>query len=125
MQSRLVLKCIFFHDSCIIYLVICPLQLFTVESIVSQLNIYNMYGECYPAGSHLAANSNVTVIKAHDQWLMANIKRPISEPIHDHVTVKVAPPCINVTAITNYLNGASVRKALHIPESLPAWEICR
>ncbi|XP_030621513.1 lysosomal protective protein isoform X2 [Chanos chanos] len=34
------------------------------------------------------------------------------------------PPCINSTAQMNWLNRGDVRKALHIPDILPAWDIC-
>lgn len=33
-------------------------------------------------------------------------------------------PCINSTASKNYLNRADVRKALHIKDGLPPWDIC-
>lgn len=35
------------------------------------------------------------------------------------------PPCINSTAQMNWLNRGDVRKALHIPDTLPPWDICR
>lgn len=35
------------------------------------------------------------------------------------------PPCINSTAQMNWLNRGDVRKALHIPDVLPPWDICR
>lgn len=35
------------------------------------------------------------------------------------------PPCINSTAQMNWLNRADVRKALHISDILPPWDICR
>uniref|UniRef100_V9KJ39 Lysosomal protective protein-like protein n=1 Tax=Callorhinchus milii TaxID=7868 RepID=V9KJ39_CALMI len=34
------------------------------------------------------------------------------------------PPCINSTAQTSWLNRPDVRKALHIPPTLPTWELC-
>uniref|UniRef100_A0AAY5KWF7 Carboxypeptidase n=1 Tax=Esox lucius TaxID=8010 RepID=A0AAY5KWF7_ESOLU len=34
------------------------------------------------------------------------------------------PPCINSTAQINWLNRGDVRKALHIPDTLPPWDIC-
>ncbi|KAI2662412.1 Lysosomal protective protein [Labeo rohita] len=34
------------------------------------------------------------------------------------------PPCINSTAQMNWLNRGDVRKALHIPDVLPRWDIC-
>ncbi|KAJ8247371.1 hypothetical protein GJAV_G00245630 [Gymnothorax javanicus] len=34
------------------------------------------------------------------------------------------PPCLNSTAQINWLNRGDVRKALHIPDTLPPWDIC-
>lgn len=34
------------------------------------------------------------------------------------------PPCTNSQAMTTYLNSAAVKKALHIPDSLPEWAVC-
>lgn len=38
--------------------------------------------------------------------------------------VAVVPPCINSTAQMNWLNRGDVREALHIPDTLPPWDIC-
>lgn len=38
--------------------------------------------------------------------------------------VRLDPPCTNATAPSNYLNDPQVRKALHIPEQLPRWDLC-
>lgn len=35
------------------------------------------------------------------------------------------PRCINATAMYIWLNRDDVRQALHIPSSLPNWELCR
>uniref|UniRef100_A0A673ZH41 Lysosomal protective protein n=1 Tax=Salmo trutta TaxID=8032 RepID=A0A673ZH41_SALTR len=39
-------------------------------------------------------------------------------------SVGEVPPCINSTAQMNWLNQGDVRKALHIPDTLPPWDIC-
>lgn len=39
--------------------------------------------------------------------------------------VHLDPPCTNTTAASNYLNDPQVRKALHIPEQLPRWDMCK
>lgn len=41
------------------------------------------------------------------------------------VSLGKVPPCINSTAQMNWLNRGDVRKALHIPDILPPWDICR
>uniref|UniRef100_A0A8C6K6G5 Carboxypeptidase n=1 Tax=Nothobranchius furzeri TaxID=105023 RepID=A0A8C6K6G5_NOTFU len=47
-----------------------------------------------------------------------------SGPRLSSVSLNAVPPCINSTAQTNWLNRGDVRKALHIPATLPAWDIC-
>uniref|UniRef100_A0A4W5M375 Carboxypeptidase n=1 Tax=Hucho hucho TaxID=62062 RepID=A0A4W5M375_9TELE len=39
-------------------------------------------------------------------------------------SVGEVPPCINSTAQMNWLNRGDVRKALHIPDTLPPWDLC-
>ncbi|XP_042263014.1 cathepsin A-like [Thunnus maccoyii] len=45
-------------------------------------------------------------------------------PASSSVMLGEVPPCINSTAQANWLNRGDVRKALHIPDFLPAWDIC-
>ncbi|VBB27528.1 unnamed protein product [Acanthocheilonema viteae] len=33
-------------------------------------------------------------------------------------------PCLNDSALIQYMNNAKVRRALHIPENLSAWDVC-
>ena len=39
--------------------------------------------------------------------------------------LRMDPPCTNTTAASTYLNNPYVRKALHIPEQLPHWDMCK
>lgn len=39
--------------------------------------------------------------------------------------VRMDPPCTNTTAASTYLNNPYVRRALHIPEQLPRWDMCK
>ncbi|XP_041638558.1 cathepsin A-like [Cheilinus undulatus] len=40
------------------------------------------------------------------------------------MSVGEVPPCINSTAQMTWLRRGDVRKALHIPDTLPPWDIC-
>ncbi|KAM3719058.1 Serine carboxypeptidase ctsa-1.1 [Dirofilaria immitis] len=33
-------------------------------------------------------------------------------------------PCLNDSALIQYMNSAEVRRALHIPQNLPKWDVC-
>ena len=35
-----------------------------------------------------------------------------------------APPCVYDGGVSHFLNDQTVRTALHIPASAPAWEMC-
>uniref|UniRef100_A0A3P8T3L2 Carboxypeptidase n=1 Tax=Amphiprion percula TaxID=161767 RepID=A0A3P8T3L2_AMPPE len=57
--------------------------------------------------------------------LFKNSKRNSEKlKLSGRVSLKEVPPCINSTAQMNWLNRGDVRKALHIPDILPPWDIC-
>lgn len=47
-----------------------------------------------------------------------------SDAVKSFMSLGEVPPCINSTAQKNWLNRGDVRKALHIPDILPPWDIC-
>ncbi|XP_037020508.2 lysosomal protective protein isoform X1 [Artibeus jamaicensis] len=107
----------------------CVTSLQEVARIVgsSGLNIYNLYAPC--AGGvpgHVRYEKDTVVI--HD---LGNIftRLPLKRVWHQAllrsgVRAHMDPPCTNTTATSTYLNNPLVRKALHIPEQLPAWVMC-
>ncbi|XP_055010735.1 cathepsin A-like isoform X2 [Boleophthalmus pectinirostris] len=44
--------------------------------------------------------------------------------IQPYKTLGEVPPCIDSTAQTQWLNRGDVRKGLHIPDTLPPWDLC-
>ncbi|EPY78752.1 lysosomal protective protein [Camelus ferus] len=107
----------------------CVTNLQEVSHIVasSGLNIYNLYAPC--AGgvpSHLRYEKDTVVVQD-----LGNIFTllPLKQMWHQTLlrserTVRLDPPCTNTTAASTYLNDPYVRKALHIPEQLPQWDMC-
>ncbi|XP_008308464.1 lysosomal protective protein [Cynoglossus semilaevis] len=104
----------------------------TCQNIVSEafhfvyesgLNEYSLYLDCeggnryHPAYkramSHLFKNYRKN---EHSRKFTGRVKSTMS--------LGVVPPCINSTAQRNWLNQREVRKALHIPDTLPPWDIC-
>ncbi|KAB1262288.1 Lysosomal protective protein [Camelus dromedarius] len=108
----------------------CVTNLQEVSHIVasSGLNIYNLYAPC--AGgvpSHLRYEKDTVVVQD-----LGNIFTllPLKQMWHQTLlrserTVRLDPPCTNTTAASTYLNDPYVRKALHIPEQLPQWDMCK
>uniref|UniRef100_G3PTQ8 Carboxypeptidase n=1 Tax=Gasterosteus aculeatus aculeatus TaxID=481459 RepID=G3PTQ8_GASAC len=90
----------------------------------SGLNEYALYLDCeggrrFHRGyqrtmSHLFTNSR----KHQDSH------KKFSDGVSPSASVGEVPPCINSTAQLNWLNRGDVRKALHIPDTLPPWDIC-
>uniref|UniRef100_A0A4W2D6H4 Carboxypeptidase n=1 Tax=Bos indicus x Bos taurus TaxID=30522 RepID=A0A4W2D6H4_BOBOX len=107
----------------------CVANLQEVSHIVasSGLNIYNLYAPC--AGgvpSHVRHEKDTVVVQD-----LGNIftRLPLKRVWHQTLLrsgekVHLDPPCTNTTAASNYLNDPHVRKALHIPEQLPRWDLC-
>ncbi|XP_071065242.1 lysosomal protective protein-like isoform X2 [Dasypus novemcinctus] len=81
------------------------------------LNIYNLYSPCWGArgyqGRYAADMSNLF------QKYQFNVATPPPDG-----PIPGVPECINATAMYVWLNQNDVRQALHIPDSLPAWELC-
>ncbi|KAM6223756.1 lysosomal protective protein-like [Rhynchocyon petersi] len=81
------------------------------------LNIYNLYSPCWGAhgyeGRYAADMSNLF------HRYQFNVATPPSNG-----PVPGVPACINATAMYVWLNRNDVRQALHIPDFLPAWELC-
>ncbi|KAM4593397.1 lysosomal protective protein [Odontesthes bonariensis] len=89
----------------------------------SGLNEYALYLDCegrraFHKGYETAMSH---LFKSFRENLHTN---KFSDGVTTSVSVNEVPPCINSTAQTNWLNRGDVRKALHIPDTLPAWDIC-
>uniref|UniRef100_A0A0R3RPV3 Carboxypeptidase n=1 Tax=Elaeophora elaphi TaxID=1147741 RepID=A0A0R3RPV3_9BILA len=99
-----------------------------------RINPYDLYRDCKPSskldrarirvmkfgltGSHPSSMKSDKLIK--------NQKAP--ETILDYLS-EIAPlaaevPCINDSALNQYMNSEDVRRALHIRENASRWEVC-
>ncbi|XP_036177442.1 lysosomal protective protein [Myotis myotis] len=107
----------------------CVNSLQEVSHIVasSGLNIYNLYAPC--AGGvpgHVRYEKDTVVVQDFGNIFT---RLPIKRMLHQALLrsgnrVHLDPPCTNTTAASTYLNNPFVRKALHIPEQLPGWDMC-
>ncbi|GCC35606.1 hypothetical protein chiPu_0014092 [Chiloscyllium punctatum] len=83
----------------------------------SGLNMYSLYMDC--AGG--VQKTNMRFLKDL-QNLFQFYQFEVVEDSND--SSNLVPPCINGTAQNAWLNRADVRKALHIPQFVPTWDIC-
>nr|XP_004663956.2 lysosomal protective protein isoform X1 [Jaculus jaculus] len=107
----------------------CVNNLLEVSRIVgkSGLNIYNLYAPC--AGgvpSNFRDTDTLVVQDFGNIFTRLPLKREWYQTLllRSGGKVHMDPPCTNTTAASTYLNNPYVRKALHIPEQLPRWDMC-
>ncbi|XP_072169182.1 lysosomal protective protein-like [Diadema setosum] len=89
------------------------------------LNEYSLYADCYSGPS--GKSPLVTRYQFDMMHVMGHF--PTTPPKYYRASsagkgLEFAPPCLNRTAEKAYLNLPSVRKALHISDQAPSWEIC-
>jgi len=100
---------------------ICNDLLYNASSYVADLNIYNIYEDCYGLGQ----------IKVQEpMWdLRYRMKQRVRDAIKEERTNKRAPgdnvPCIDSSRAASWINQDSVRTAIHaLPISQLNWTIC-
>lgn len=89
----------------------------------SGLNEYALYLNCEGVrGSHKGYERTMAHLFKNykKQWLT----HKFSDGVPSSVSLGLVPPCLNSTAQMNWLNRGDVRKALHIPDTLPPWDLC-
>lgn len=108
----------------------CKTLLGEAFSIVYQsgLNEYALYLDC--AGgitSHTSYEKTMNHLfrnyrKSWETYQSLKFSPAVRAP--PSLSLAEVPPCINSTAQMNWLNRGDVRKALHIPDTLPPWDLC-
>jgi len=100
-----------------------------VGAIVGQsgIDIYNLFAKC-AGGVGMRLEENGHMHYTNPGWLFANTENVKLERkiLMNHPMNKthMQLPCVDVTPITTFMNNMALRKALHIPEGLPKWELC-
>ncbi|CAI5778655.1 lysosomal protective [Podarcis lilfordi] len=110
----------------------CTLGMAEVIRIVDEsgLNIYNLYAPC-AGGVPGSYRYNDGMLVSYD---LGNnfIRQPLRSSWREFLlTLPVAsnkarldPPCINTSSPTTYMNDPQVRKALHVKDNAPEWQMC-
>ncbi|KAM6981412.1 lysosomal protective protein [Aplochiton taeniatus] len=91
----------------------------------SGLNEYALYLDCEGGvKSNKAYEKSIGhLFRNYRKYWESNQLLKVASPFVQ-LSVGGVPPCINSTAQTSWLNKGDVRKALHIPDILPSWELC-
>ncbi|XP_014452524.1 lysosomal protective protein [Alligator mississippiensis] len=80
------------------------------------LNMYNLYASCW-GGANYQERYEADLSNLFRQY-------QFNVPVPKVGSIPGVPRCINATAMYIWLNRDDVRQALHIPSSLPNWELC-
>lgn len=91
------------------------------------LNPYNIYGRCEspPTAQHSKRELVHRALRNHT--LTMALGSDAAKPFHVFDSRRIVgeePPCSDDHLLISYLNNEDVRKALHIPKSKGAWDIC-
>uniref|UniRef100_A0A2I4CUG1 Carboxypeptidase n=1 Tax=Austrofundulus limnaeus TaxID=52670 RepID=A0A2I4CUG1_AUSLI len=89
----------------------------------SGLNEYALYLDCE---SHQAYHQGYVRTMSH---VFRNFRKnlhayKLPDVRPSSFSLSSVPPCIDSKAMTIWLNRGDVRKALHVPDTLPPWDIC-
>ncbi|VDP14290.1 unnamed protein product [Onchocerca flexuosa] len=99
-----------------------------------RLNPYDLYRDCSPnyklSGSRMRAMQSglsvtpVDLIKKNKAMIkQKSFESVLDFPKHNNSLTSDAP-CMNDSAMIQYMNNPDVRRALHIPQDLPEWDVC-
>ena len=107
------------------------------DSLVSEVNVYDIFGTCWGAGPYPQAEEPVEKNFAHlyNAGSESHMHKKFSTPAeytpwtshkstHGAKALKELPPCTFGTGLLDYMNSDSVRTAMHIPSYVQAWDLC-
>ena len=80
------------------------------NNVVGQVNIYDLYGDCYQGPS------------VEEDWKTNQGRLKFLQ--YTNPGLAEVPPCIGWTGIYSYLKSKVVRQALNIPPNANAWDFC-
>jgi hypothetical protein len=102
-----------------------------VNGNTTNVNIYDVFGKCWPTtspSSILKTPGNEAEKKLKTTFTAFEYTPFIKSTLYtlrsDDQPAKLVPECAYTAPLIQYMNNDTVRTALHIPASLPAWEFC-
>jgi hypothetical protein len=116
----------------------CTTAMMRFLDLTTDINIYDVYGICYQDGNgafnsdkfQLYESKEIGIsrvgseMKTYKKSFTARDYTPWAYRAADPKHLKELPPCTFGLPIIDYLNSATVRTALHIPDSVQAWDLC-
>jgi Serine carboxypeptidase len=101
------------------------------EDAIQNINIYDAFGVCYnntPPSLHSSKTFELVKdageIKAKKRtYTAADLTPFLKNPIGGK-GLRLLPPCVYAKPLLDYMNFATVKKQLNIPDAAPMWDMC-
>ena len=103
---------------------------------VSSINVYDIFGTCWGAGPYPQSEApkgfphlySKDTPRKHRQWVTAEDYTPWLKNLpktRNPKQLNDLPPCTWGTGLLDWMNSDEVRKAMHIPDYVQAWDLCK
>lgn len=99
-------------------------------TLTADVNVYDIFGICwgsgpYPQGGapHLIEPDSERI---HQKFATPADYTPwVKPPSKNPKALKELPPCTFGSSLLDYMNSQEVREAMHIPDYVQAWDLCK
>ena len=100
------------------------------NTLTASVNVYDIFGVCWGKGPYPQATEGVPHLydneKIHQRVVTPADYTPwIKGPKRSPKALKELPPCTFGSELLNYMNSDEVRQAMHIPDYVQAWDLCK
>jgi carboxypeptidase C (cathepsin A) len=102
------------------------------DALTTDVNVYDIFGTCWGLGPYPQSSAephlyNKTSDRVHQKVVTPADYTPWTKgPMRSNPKVlKELPPCTFGSELLDYMNSAEVRTAMHIPEYVQAWDLCK
>lgn len=101
------------------------------NTLTSDVNVYDIFGICWGSGPypqqggfpHLINNNEE---RFHQKFVTPADYTPWTKPKSKNPkALKELPPCTFGSSLLDYMNKKEVREAMHIPDYVQAWDLCK
>ena len=101
------------------------------STLTSQVNIYDIFGICWGSGPYPQAEPSFPHLykggkRTHQQYISAADYTPWLPRFQKKGSkLNELPPCTFGSSLLDYMNSDAVREAMHIPDYVQAWDLCK
>lgn len=101
------------------------------NALTADVNVYDIFGVCWGSGPYpQATHDEPTMIQAgdkkhHRQYVTEADYTPWVKKSRQGTSLNELPPCTFGSALLAYMNDDEVRTAMHIPDYVQAWDLCK